>query len=154
MPVSSRNTNAVLLRLFSFDGVDVRVFKSLFTLWFTGAGGGGAGELLQRVDMTHFSKLVGGGSKPAAQTVDVSSGADDEGGARVDDGLAAAGAAHCLTVDFHAARERGISKARVPSVTNSSILPSGSRKPFFCLIKNRVLFPLGFFPQNISIFAL
>lgn len=104
MPVSNRNTNAVLLRLFSFDGVDVRLLKVCLLYGSQARVGGRA--LLQRVGVTHFSVLVARGSKPGAQTVDVSSGADDEGGARVDDGLAAARTAHSLTVDFHAAREQ------------------------------------------------
>lgn len=111
MPVSSRNTNAVLLRLFSFDGVDVKSVKK--SVYSTVHRRFREVVCFGVLGMTHFSELVGRGSKPGAQTVDVSSGADDEGGARVDDGLAAAGAGHRLTGDFHAARESRAGLAQV-----------------------------------------
>lgn len=53
--------------------------------------------------MTHFSILDGWGSKLGIQLFDVSIWAYYQGGARVDDGLAAAGAGHGLSIDFNAA---------------------------------------------------
>lgn len=97
-------------------------------------GGSGVGGLLQRVGVTHSSVLVSQGSKPGAQTVDVSSGADGEGGVPVGDGLVAAGAPLSLAVDFDAAREQsgaGIRKQRIPSATSSSFLQSSRREWFF-----------------------
>lgn len=55
--------------------------------------------------MTHFSGLVGIASNPGIQVVDFIGWTYNQGGASVDDGLAATRTGHSLSIDGNAVRK-------------------------------------------------
>lgn len=56
-------------------------------------------------DMTHFSILVGWGSNPGIQVVDVTGWANNQGGTSVNDGQAATRTGHSLSIDGNTVRK-------------------------------------------------
>lgn len=54
--------------------------------------------------MTHISILVGCSANPGIHVVDVTGWANDQGGASVNDGLAATRAGHGLSIDGNTVR--------------------------------------------------
>ena len=55
--------------------------------------------------MTHFSILVGWGSNPGIHVADVAARANNQGGASVNDGLAATRAGNNLSIDGNTEEE-------------------------------------------------